>query len=55
VIMTDRLLVTGGARGIGRAMAELGVARGWDVVVIDREPAPVGRALAADLSDPAAT
>jgi 3-oxoacyl-[acyl-carrier protein] reductase len=55
VIMTDRLLVTGGARGIGRAVAELGVARGWDVVVIDRDPAPVGRALAADLSDPAAT
>jgi 3-oxoacyl-[acyl-carrier protein] reductase len=53
--MTDRLLVTGGARGIGRAIAELGVARGWDVVVIDRDPAPVGRALAADLSDPAAT
>jgi 3-oxoacyl-[acyl-carrier protein] reductase len=55
VTMTDRLLVTGGARGIGRAIAELGVARGWDVVVIDRDPAPVGRALAADLSDPAAT
>jgi 3-oxoacyl-[acyl-carrier protein] reductase len=55
VTRTDRLLVTGGARGIGRAIAELGVARGWDVVVIDRDPAPVGRALAADLSDPAAT
>lgn len=55
MIVTDRLLVTGGARGIGRAIAELGVSRGWDVVVIDREPAPVGRALAADLSDPDAT
>jgi len=55
VIVTDRLLVTGGARGIGRAIAELGVSRGWDVVVIDRAPAPVGRALAADLSDPDAT
>jgi len=55
VIVTDRLLVTGGARGIGRAIAELGVSRGWDVVVIDRAPASVGRALAADLSDPDAT
>jgi len=55
VIVTDRLLVTGGARGIGRAIAELGVSRGWDVVVIDRDPAPVGRDIAADLSDPDAT
>jgi 3-oxoacyl-[acyl-carrier protein] reductase len=52
VIVTDRLLVTGGARGIGRAIAELGVSRGWDVVVIDRDPAPVGRDIAADRSDP---
>lgn len=53
--MTGRLLVTGGAQGIGRAIAELGASRGWDVVVIDREPAPVGRSIPADLSDPAAT
>lgn len=55
MIVTGRMLVTGGARGIGRAIAELGVSRGWEVVVIDREPAPVGRALVADLSDPDAT
>lgn len=53
--MTERLLVTGGAHGIGRAIAELGVARGWDVVVIDRDPAPVGRCVTADLADPRAT
>jgi 3-oxoacyl-[acyl-carrier protein] reductase len=46
----DRLLVTGGASGIGRAIAEEGVARGWDVVVVDREKASVGRAVLADLS-----
>lgn len=43
--MTGRLLVTGGAQGIGRAIVELGASRGWDVVVIDREPAPVGRSI----------
>lgn len=53
--MTARLLVTGGAQGIGRAIAELGTSRGWEVVVIDREPAPVGRSILADLADPAAT
>ncbi|SDY61760.1 NAD(P)-dependent dehydrogenase, short-chain alcohol dehydrogenase family [Modestobacter sp. DSM 44400] len=53
--MTGRLLVTGGAQGIGRAIVELGASRGWDVVVIDREPAPVGLSIRADLSDPAAT
>lgn len=52
---TERLLVTGGASGIGRAIAEEGVARGWDVVVIDRDKASVGRAVTADLSDPDAT
>lgn len=52
---TDRLLVTGGAQGIGRAIAELGVARGWDVVVIDRDAAPVGHGIRADLADPTAT
>jgi 3-oxoacyl-[acyl-carrier protein] reductase len=55
VTTTDRLLVTGGAQGIGRAIAELGVARGWDVVVIDRDAAPVGHGIRADLADPTAT
>lgn len=46
----ERLLVTGGASGIGRAIAEEGVARGWDVVVIDRVPSAVGTGIIADLS-----
>ncbi|MFJ8931514.1 SDR family oxidoreductase [Streptomyces sp. NPDC102364] len=52
---TERLLVTGGASGIGRAIAEEGRSLGWDVVVIDRDKAPVGHAVTADLSDPDAT
>ncbi|MET9565115.1 SDR family oxidoreductase [Streptomyces tauricus] len=52
---TRRLLVTGGASGIGRAIAKEGLSLGWDVVVIDRDEAPVGRAVTADLSDPDAT
>jgi NAD(P)-dependent dehydrogenase (short-subunit alcohol dehydrogenase family) len=47
----ERLLVTGGASGIGRAIAEDGLARGWDVIVVDRDPAPVGTSILADLSD----
>lgn len=53
--MKQRLVVTGGASGIGRAIAELGVAKGWDVAVIDRAPAPVGTSYIADLSDTTAT
>jgi 3-oxoacyl-[acyl-carrier protein] reductase len=53
--MSERLLVTGGAHGIGRAIVELGVSRGWDVVVIDRDAAPVGHGITADLADPGAT
>lgn len=51
----QRLLMTGGASAIGRAIAEEGLARGWDVVVVDRDPAPVGKAVIADLSDTAST
>lgn len=47
----DRVLITGGASGIGRACAERCRADGYDVVVIDRE----GGGIRADLSDPAAT
>lgn len=54
-MLKQRLLVTGGASGIGRAIAELGVARGWEVAVIDRLEAPVGTSYVADLSDEAAT
>ncbi|RZL76823.1 MAG: SDR family oxidoreductase [Rhodococcus sp. (in: high G+C Gram-positive bacteria)] len=51
----ERLLVTGGASGIGRAIAEEGVARGWDIVVIDRDASPVGKSVLADLADTAST
>lgn len=49
--MVERLLVTGGASGIGRAIAEQGLEAGWDVVVIDRQPAEFGRSVTADLAD----
>lgn len=51
----ERLLVTGGASGIGRAIAEEGLARGWDVVVIDRDPAAAGESVIADLADTSST
>ncbi len=43
-----RVLITGGASGIGRATAERCRADGYDVVVIDREPGGIQ----ADLSKP---
>ena len=52
---TERLLVTGGASGIGRAIVEEGLSLGWDVAVIDRDQAPSGQSVTADLSDPDAT
>ena len=51
----ERLLVTGGASGIGLSIAEDGLALGWDVVVVDKDEAPVGRSVVADLSDVQAT
>jgi NAD(P)-dependent dehydrogenase (short-subunit alcohol dehydrogenase family) len=48
---TERILVTGGASGIGRAIAERAESDGWDVVVLDRQPGPVGKTVLADLSD----
>lgn len=48
---TERILVTGGASGIGRAIAEEAAHRGWDVVILDRRPSPVGTTVLADLAD----
>lgn len=53
--MTERLLVTGGASGIGREIVRRGLDRGWDVVVLDRDRAQDGTALVADLADEHAT
>jgi NAD(P)-dependent dehydrogenase (short-subunit alcohol dehydrogenase family) len=47
-------LITGGARGIGAAIASKLHADGWTVVVADRDPAPVGRSVVCDVSDEAA-
>lgn len=50
-------LVTGGARGIGRAVAERSARDGWRVVVADRDaadPAIPARLVRADVSDEAA-
>ena len=47
----ERVLITGGANGIGKATAEACRAQGWEAVIIDRE----GDGIRADLSDPAQT
>jgi NAD(P)-dependent dehydrogenase (short-subunit alcohol dehydrogenase family) len=44
-------LVTGGARGIGAAIAARLLRNGWDVVVADRDAAPIGRSVICDVSD----
>lgn len=51
--MTPRVLVTGGAAGIGAAIAERCRLDGYEVAVIDQKPVPGG--VRADLSDPAET
>jgi len=47
-------LVTGGARGIGAAIATRLLHNGWGVVVADRDPATIGRSVVCDVSDEAA-
>ena len=47
----ERVLITGGANGIGKATAQACRAQGWEAVIIDRE----GDGIRADLSDPAQT
>jgi hypothetical protein len=47
-------LITGGARGIGAAIASRLRNNDWDVVVADRDSAPIGRSVICDVSDEAA-
>ncbi|MBZ9713659.1 SDR family NAD(P)-dependent oxidoreductase [Deinococcus multiflagellatus] len=50
------VIVTGAARGIGRATAELYLERGWRVLSVDLTPSPPlrgGRRVKADISTPA--
>ncbi len=47
--------MTGGAAGIGRAIVEEGLGRGWDVIVLDRDASPVGGSVVVDLADTEAT
>jgi hypothetical protein len=44
-------LISGGARGIGAAIASRFHGDGWDVVVADRDPAPIGRPVICDVSN----
>jgi NAD(P)-dependent dehydrogenase (short-subunit alcohol dehydrogenase family) len=46
-------LISGGARGIGAAIATRLRRDGWDIVVADRDPATVGRSVICDVSDEA--
>ncbi len=44
-------LITGGARGIGAAVASRLSRDGWNVIVADRDPASIGRSVICDVSD----
>jgi NAD(P)-dependent dehydrogenase (short-subunit alcohol dehydrogenase family) len=54
-MMVERVLVTGGASGIGRAVAARCREEGYEPVVIDREAPPGSGVIQADLSDPEQT
>lgn len=51
----ERVLITGGAAGIGAAIAARCIADGYEPVVIDRVLPSSGEGIVADLSDPAQT
>lgn len=55
IVNPPRILITGGAAGIGLAISEEARSQGWEVVVIDRDPSPIGLSITADLSDADAT
>jgi NAD(P)-dependent dehydrogenase (short-subunit alcohol dehydrogenase family) len=44
--MANTALITGASRGLGRALAEELAARGWSVVLVAREPGPLGDVVA---------
>jgi NAD(P)-dependent dehydrogenase (short-subunit alcohol dehydrogenase family) len=44
-------LITGGARGIGAAIAARLGSNFWNVVVADRDPSPTGRSVQCDVAD----
>jgi NAD(P)-dependent dehydrogenase (short-subunit alcohol dehydrogenase family) len=52
---SQKILITGGAAGIGAAIAARAAADGYTPVIIDRVPNQAGDGIIADLSDPAAT
>lgn len=53
--MNNRVLVTGGAQGIGAAIADRCADDGYDVVILDRLSNPTHHTILADLSDTEAT
>lgn len=53
--MTNRVLITGGAQGIGAAIADRCAADGYKVIVLDRLANPTHRTIEVDLTDRDAT
>lgn len=46
-----KLVITGGASGLGAAIVDRAIAADYDVVVIDRNPSAVAKTIVTDLSD----